>query len=268
MKSYKRIIPLGIVIIALVISTLYFEIFRYLGGSSSRIEGTGTIEVTEIELSSKIAGRINNLPFEEGATVKKGELIARLEYDELSAQRNSARANLVNAERNLKRISELYKTGSISKRDYDNAETVYRVAKANVELVSAGIDNAVIYSPIDGTILERNLELGEMAFPGSSILTIADLSKPWIKIYVSEKRLGCVKIKQRAVIKVDSYPNEEFTGEVVSISNKAEFTPKTIQTKEERVKLMYAVKIAVGNTKKKLNPGMPADVTLFTEDCK
>jgi len=257
----KKYIPLGIVIVLLVGATLYFEVFRHLGGDAGRIEGSGTIEVTEIEIASKIAGRVARLPRAEGERVERGELVVKLAYEELSAQQNSALANLTNAERNWRRARDLYASGSVSKRDFDNAETAYRV-------VAATIENAVIYAPVGGTVLDTNLEIGEMAFPGTPILTIADLTRPWIYIYVNETRLGLVKLGQRAEVYVDSFPGRAFKGRVVSISNKAEFTPKTIQTKEERVKLVFAVKIAIDNPGMELKPGMPADAVIIIEEKK
>jgi HlyD family secretion protein len=262
----KKLIPLGIIIILLIGAILYFEVFRYIEYNKDKIEGSGTIEVTEIEISSKIAGRVVDLPKLEGADVRKGELIVKLEYDELSAQRLSIQANLINAEKNLKRISELYKSGSVSKQNFDNAETAYRMAKAGYGQISATIDNAVINSPISGTVLDTNLEVGEMAFPGTSIVTVADLTRPWMYVYVNEKKLGLVKLGQKAFISVDSFPDRKFNGSVIAISNKAEFTPKTIQTKEERVKLVFAVKIAVENPDMSLKPGMPADAEISIKE--
>ena len=107
----KRLIAPAIVIVLLVAATLYFEVFRKMDSDSSRIEGSGTIEVTEIDISSKISGRLAVLPRAEGESVKKGDLVVKLEYDELSAQKLSALANYVNAEKNYQRISELYKSG-------------------------------------------------------------------------------------------------------------------------------------------------------------
>jgi len=262
----KKLIPLGIIIILLIGAILYFEVFRYIEYNKDKIEGSGTIEVTEIEISSKIAGRVVDLPKQEGADVRKGELIVKLEYDELNAQRLSIQANLINAEKNLKRISELYKSGSVSKQNFDNAETAFRMAKAGYGQISATIDNAVINSPISGTVLDTNLEVGEMAFPGTSIVTVADLTRPWMYVYVNEKKLGLVKLGQKAFISVDSFPDRKFNGSVIAISNKAEFTPKTIQTKEERVKLVFAVKIAVENPDMSLKPGMPADAEISIKE--
>ena len=259
----KKMIPLLIFAVVLAGSTLYFEFFRHIGGDTGVISGSGTIEVTEVDISSKISGRVVDLPRPEGVDVKRGDLVSRLEYEELSAQRLSAKANYENAEKNYSRIRDLYKTGSISRRDYDNAEAAFRMAKAGYDQVSATIGNAVIYSPIDGTVLDTNVEVGEMAFPGTPILTIADITRPWMYVYVNEKKLGLVKIGQPVKVFIDSFPDKAFPGKVVSISNKAEFTPKTIQTKEERVKLVFAVKVMIENPEMILKPGMPADAEII-----
>ncbi len=263
MKNKKKIIPLIAVAVLITLSVLYFEVFRYIGIDSSRIEGSGTMEVTEVDISSKLAGRITSITRDEGQAVRHGEVLVRIAYDELDAQRLSVIANLNNAKKNLDRARELFKSGSIAKKDYDNVETMYRVAKAGYDQINAAIDNAVLSSPIDGVVLEKNLEIGEIAFPGTPVLTVADIKDTWIKIYVNEQQMGGVKLGQKALITVDSFPDKQFPGKVVSISNKAEFTPKTIQTKDERVKLMFAVKIAVDNPKMELKPGMPADALIL-----
>ena len=264
----KKFIPLIIFIVTLTVATLYFEVCRKTKSESGVISGSGTIEVTEIDISSKISGRVAELPKPEGADVGKGDLVAKLEFDELSAQRISARANYVNAEKNYKRVRALYNSGSISKKDLDNAEASFRMARAAYDQVGATISNAVLYSPVNGTVLDTNLEVGEVAFPGTPILSIADISRPWIYIYVNETKLGLVKIGQEAKVFIDSYPGRAFKGKVVSISSKAEFTPKTIQTKEERVKLVFAVKISIENPERILKPGMPADAEIIISGAK
>jgi HlyD family secretion protein len=268
MKIRKIFLPIFIIALVLV-ATIYFDVFRWKKSGDSSISGSGTIEVTEIDISSKISGRIVEITKPEGSHVKKGDLLARLQHDELFAQRLSALANLKNAEKNFKRISDLYRSGSVSRKDLDNAEAAYKMARAAMDNIDATIDYALLYSPIDGVVLENILEQGEMAFPGSVIMTVGDLSKPWIYIYVNERELGRVKIGQKAKVTIDSYPNKFFDGTVVSISNKAEFTPKTIQTKDERVKLVFAVKVAVKNDEMILKPGMPADAEIIiAEDAR
>ncbi len=259
----KKIIPIALVVVVFTASLIYYEFLRDYFKDDSRLSGSGTIEVTEIDISTKISGRIVELPKEEGDAIEKNELLVRIGYDELKAQKLSIAANLKNAEKNLERVKKLYQSGSVSKKEYDNMVTAYRVAKANYNQITATIDNAIILSPINGTVLLRNLEPGEMAFPGAPILTIADLSSAWIKIYVSEMKLGFVKLGQKANIYIDSYPDRAFPGRVVSISDRAEFTPKTIQTREERVKLMFAIKIALDNPEQILKPGMPADAEIL-----
>jgi len=127
------------------------------------------------------------------------------------------------------------------------------------------LKNIIIRSPIDGVVISKNLNPGEITFPGSSILTIGDITKPWIKIYIPEKKLGLVKLGQKAIITIDAFPNKKYECKVVSISQKAEFTPKTVQTKEERIKLMFAVKIQLENPDFELKAGMPADAKILLE---
>ena len=260
----KKMIPLVIAIVFITGITLYFEVFRYWVENGSAVEGNGTIEVTEIEVSSRIPARIIAITREEGESVSAGELVVRMAYEDLDAQRLSAVASLVNSEKNLKRIRDLFSTGSVSQKDMDNAEAAFRVARGQADYVSARISDAKLYAPVSGTVLEKNLEAGEMAFPGTPVLTIADLTRPWIKIYIPEKKIGLVKIGQKARIYVDSYPGKAFEGVVSSIANRAEFTPKTIQTREERVKMVFAVKITLKNPAGELKPGMPADAEIET----
>ena len=95
--------------------------------------------------------------------------------------------------------------------------------------------------------------------------TIGDLENPWIRVYVKEDKLGLVKLGQKAEITTDSYPNKKYEGSVTYISSEAEFTPKTVQTQEERVKLVFGVKVSVRNENQELKPGMPADVSIVVK---
>lgn len=255
----KKIIPVAAGILLILAATIFFEMHRKAQKSDGTIEGSGTIEIVEIDLSSKIAGRVAEIVKAEGETVEKDEVVARLEYEELSAQQNSAQANLELSRKSLQRARTLFASGSISRQNLDNAETAYEIARAQLDQVQANITHALIKSPIKGIVLTANLEVGETAFPGTPVLTVGDLQKPWMYLYVNERELGHVSIGQRAIVTVDSFPGKNFEGKVVSISNKAEFTPKTIQTKDERVKLVFRVKIAIENSQSFLKPGMPAD---------
>ena len=124
------------------------------------------------------------------------------------------------------------------------------------------LDRCTVTSPADGTILETYVEQGELATPGKPLFKIADLDELTLKVYVSGGQLPSVKIGQSVNVLIDKSEKENQTlaGQVTWISSEAEFTPKIIQTKEERVKLVYAVKVAVKNDGS-LKIGMPGEVS-------
>jgi HlyD family secretion protein len=114
-------------------------------------------------------------------------------------------------------------------------------------------------------ILEKNAEIGEIITQGTPVYTIGDLTNPWIKVYIKEDKLGLVKLGQKAQVSIDSFPDKVYEGTVTHIASEAEFTPKNVQTKEERVKLVFGVKVSVKNMSNELKPGMPADVKILLE---
>ncbi len=150
------------------------------------------------------------------------------------------------------------------KEEIQAGEAVKDAAAAQVKLIERKIEDATVTIPIDGVISERYVELGEFVPVGSLIATVIDLKHVWVMTYVSERNLGKVKLGQEGKVMVDSFPDKEFTGKVSYISPEAEFTPKNIQTKEERVKLVFGVKIELDNPKQELKPGMPADAVIET----
>ncbi|MBW2122501.1 MAG: efflux RND transporter periplasmic adaptor subunit, partial [Deltaproteobacteria bacterium] len=111
-------------------------------------------------------------------------------------------------------------------------------------------------------VLSKNMERGEIALPGSSVLTLGDLKKVWLRAYINETDLGRVKVGQAAEVYTDTYPGKVYGGRISFISSKAEFTPKQIQTQEERVKLVYRIKIDIDNPRMELKSGMPADARI------
>jgi HlyD family secretion protein len=144
-------------------------------------------------------------------------------------------------------------------------ETV-RAAKARVEqakgtlaAVSATRKETAIYAPASGVVTLRNVEPGELVTPGLAIVRMAKLKKVWLRVYVPEPQVGLVKLGQHAKVVTDTYPGKSYEGTVIEIAEKPEFTPKNVQTKQERVKLVFGVKIDIDNAHQELKPGMPAD---------
>jgi HlyD family secretion protein len=112
-------------------------------------------------------------------------------------------------------------------------------------------------------VLRKNSEAGETVAAGAAVYSLGDLESPWIRVYVKEDRLGLVKLGQKAEVMTDSFPKKTYLGTVTMISSEAEFTPKNVQTREERVKLVFALKVSVKNENGELKPGMPADVKII-----
>jgi len=134
-----------------------------------------------------------------------------------------------------------------------------REARSAVEQAELNLRKTRLVAPAEGLVLTRNFELGEMVQPGQPVLTLADLQKPWVEVFVPEPEIGQVQLGEAFDVTVDSAPGEVFSGRVSRIYEKAEYTPKSIQTQTQRVNLVYRVKITVQNTKGILKPGMPAD---------
>ena len=141
------------------------------------------------------------------------------------------------------------------------AEKAVAQAQAQIDSLDAQIAKLTVYAPIDGTVLERNIEPGEIALAGSSALLIGNLNKLTITVYVPEDRYGDIRLGQKAGFTVDSFPGKTFSGSVSLIATQAEFTPRNVQTAEGRSTTVFAVEITVDHPTADLKPGMPADVT-------
>ena len=137
--------------------------------------------------------------------------------------------------------------------------------RAQVGLIDSQLGDTVAASPIDGVVLVKSANVGEILAPGTTVMTIGDIDHPWLRGYINERDLGRVKLGTKAKISTDSYPGKVYWGRVSFIASEAEFTPKQIQTSEERLKLVYRIKIDVDNPQHELKSNMPADAELVLE---
>jgi HlyD family secretion protein len=298
----KKVLPILIVLVLFVGLSLYFlkkqEKPRGLLILHGRVEGK------EINIGSKVQGRIIRLYKRESDSVKKGELLAELRPDEYLAMLYSAQkevqaaeetvlmaqsyliksqANVEQAKKDLERYRALFQEGLVSKRDLEIAELNYISALAELKVneryaaqakakqssalqrlkeIEVYFRETKIYAPADGVILSRVAEEGEVVNPGQVIYTMVDLNKLYIKVYIPEPELGKVKLGQQARVYVDAYPDRYFNGTLTRVYEQAEFTPKNVETKDERVKLVFGAEVSVENPEGLLKPGMPADVVL------
>ncbi len=136
-------------------------------------------------------------------------------------------------------------------------------ARASLAQAQARLKDTRIRSPLAGVVLRKNLEAGETAALGVSILTLVDPRELWLRAYIPETEIGKVKVGQPARISVDAFPARGFEGRVTEIASEAEFTPKNVQTQKERANLVFRVKIGVENSEGYLKPGMPADAAIL-----
>ncbi len=215
------------------------------------------------------------------------------EIREAQNQTRAARAASDKAERDYARMAELLAADAISRQAYDAAVEARDSAASNLaalaerqQLLESGtraedlamavhardqasaamamsedaVKDLSIYVPLSGSILTKNYELGEYVAAGSPIATIADLSDCWVKVYVSSEEMGRIRLGQKADISIDGVPGKTFAGHIKEISDSAEYTPRQSITKNERVNLVFAVKVAIDNGDGLMKPGMPADV--------
>lgn len=389
-KPDKRHIAAAIVILLLAA----FGAVRWLGwgaGDPKILKVSGNIELTEVDIAFKTAGRLVLLTVEEGDQVKKGALIARLDQEELLQRREGAAASLESARSRLtqsgtaieyqrqqaeaqlsrskaelsqaesvlkellsgsrrqevelaraalasvqaeqqraqadwERAKILYKDKDISTARYDEAKARFESvqaqvqqateqldlvqegprkedidaaraqverAKANVHLAASArvelkrlqeeqlarkadtrqasaqlyvqetlLKNAEVTAPMDGVVLVKSAEPGEVLAAGTTVVTLGNLAKPWLRAYINEEDLGRVTLGTTVKVTTDSFPGKTYTGRVAFIASDAEFTPKQIQTQEERVKLVYRVKIDLQNPAGELKSNMPADAEI------
>jgi len=139
-------------------------------------------------------------------------------------------------------------------------------SRAQLDIAESQLEDAVVTAPVGGVVLVKAAEVGEILAPGTSILTIGDLDRPWLRGYINEPDLGRVKLGQKVKVTTDSFPDKVYWGKVSYISSQAEFTPRTIQTTEERVKLVYRLKIDIENPRHELKVNMPADAEILLGD--
>jgi HlyD family secretion protein len=256
----KRILPIVIVVAVLGLAgwwgwTTYGP--NGTAASSTVLGGSGTIEADQIAVTPQTSGRVIEAPSQEGAAVKKDDVLYKLDDSLLKLSVDQAKAGVRAAEANYKHVKN--DSGSnkaekaAAKAQRDQAVTAEKMARVQLGF-------ATIKSPIDGTLSNIAVRSGENAVPGNTLAIVSDIANLYVTIYVPENRIGEVKIGQDGTLSTDS--TKEYSAKVTFISPQAEFTPASIETKDQRVKLVYQVKLRVTDADSALKPGMPADVVL------
>ncbi len=287
----KRIIPL---VLVLVLAGYFGHRFWSERRAREQDESFyGTVEAVEVLVSAQVTGRITGLFADEGQPVEQDTLLAtiddslyrdqveqaRVTVESTRAQLAVLKAQLEGVRISLARTGKLLSSGSATQKQLDDVETQASVLKAQQKVVKAQVVQAEaalelaetqlgytrISAPVSGTVLRRDVELGETVLPGSALLTLADLSTMEVKVYIPGPMLGRIRLGQPVDLVTDSYPDRRFRGSVATIADQAEFTPKNVQTRDERVRLVYRVKVRVPNPDGILKTGMPVDAWFVKE---
>ncbi|NJN65277.1 MAG: efflux RND transporter periplasmic adaptor subunit [Chloroflexaceae bacterium] len=266
----RRIIPL-VVVITLIGGGGWWGYTAWFAPQRSTISATGTIEATEYTVSAELAGRITTMLVDEGDPVEAGQTLVTLDSSLLVTQRDQAVASYQAAQQSAlaaEANAQLERrSASITSERLRAIEAQAEASRAQAQAALASVRSLELQmskmnltSPIDGVVIERTAEPGEMALPGGTLLVLADLRSLQITVYVPEDRYGGIMIGDRAALEVDSWPGETFVARVKRIADEAEFTPRNVQTAEGRKVLVFAITLEVEHTDGRLKPGMPADV--------
>ena len=174
----------------------------------------------------------------------------------------SARAAVARAEAALKITQAQSLDIQRKEEDLSARRADVERSKASVSVIDSQLDDTILVSPVDGVVLVKSADPGEVLAAGTPLLTLGEIDKPWLRGYVPQSKLGRIQLGMPVTIRSDSYPNKTYTGKISFIASEAEFTPKQIQTNEERVKLVYRIKVDVENSHRELKLNMPVDAEI------
>lgn len=272
----RRTLLIIFTLIALLVALFAYYSWQMKNRERDFLVLYGNVDVRQVDMGFRVAGRVVDMPFWEGDLVRAGDLMATIEHQPYqdqttgaSASVDSAKVSLENTNRIYKRRQELIGDGSVSKEDLEDSMTSHQVADSNLKQAQASygvaaknLRDTAIYAPSDGTILTRIREPGSVVKESDPVYTLSLLSPIWIRAFVSEEQLGLIYPGMEAEVFTDSRKGYAYRGKIGFISPVAEFTPKTVETTQLRTDLVYRLRIYVDNPDWGLRQGMPVTVHL------
>ena len=250
---------------------------------------SGTIEVDEVHVGPRMGGRVDKIFAQEGDTLQPGQLIVQLDAAELPAQRDLARAQVDAASRDVEmqqaqleflrsdaqRQQELLRNKTVSPNEAERATSLARAqekavesaqmrviqAKANLAQIESQLAEMKVTAPGHSILEILSVKVGDVLPANREVATLLLPDHLWVRVYVPQPWLGFIKLGDAVRVRVDSFPNENFNGRVEQINRQAEFTPRNVQTVEDRIRQVFGVKIRLDNSADKLRAGMSAEVT-------
>jgi RND family efflux transporter MFP subunit len=244
------------------------------------IQSVGIIEAQEVNITSRIAGRIAVLPLNEGDTVEAGQVVCRIEDIDIrnqlakaDAELANAIAELNNAERIRQRNKGLFAESVISVDAYDAARTraekdraVAQAARATLQYYRDQLADTLIRSPIAGVVVSKNLQMGEWVNAGTPILTVDDLSTIWARVDLEETQLGFIQLGSPAQVKLPIQPPNLIRGQVMAVGQEGQFATETDVRRGRQDIRTFFVKVRLLQAEGLAKPGMTAEVTFRRDD--
>ncbi len=249
---------------------------------------SGTIEVDEAHVAPRAPGRVQKIFAREGQSLKAGDPIVELDAAELPAQRDLAAAQVNAAQRDAeaqmaqleflradaKRQQELLRNKTVSPNEAEKAASAanaqeknveaahMRVAQARAQLaqIETQLHEMRVVAPGDSVLEVLSVKVGDVLPANREVATLILPQHLWVRVYVPEKWLGYIKLNDIVRVRVDSFAGKDFHGVVEQVNRQAEFTPRNVQTVEDRIKQVFGVKVGLDNSEDKLRAGMSADV--------
>ena len=249
---------------------------------------SGTIEVDEVHVASRSAGRVEKIFAWEGETLKTGAVIVQLEASELKARRDMAAAQINTAQHDVEaqsaqleflradaqRQQDLLKRNTVSPSEAERAVSAAKAQEKNIAAARARVEQALaqladmdaqiqemkITAPADSILEILSVKVGDVLPANREVATLILPSRLWVRVYVPGLWLGSIKLNETVRVRVDSHPGRDFSGVVEQINRKAEFTPRNVQTVEDRIKQVFGVKVRLDNKEDQLRAGMSADI--------
>lgn len=249
---------------------------------------SGTIEVDEVHVASRSPGRVEKIFAWEGDVLKPGDLLVQLEASEMQARRALAAAQINTAQHDVEaqaaqleflkadaqRQQDLLKRNTVSPSEAERAVSAAKAqekslgaararveqAKAQLADMDAQIQEMKIVAPTDSILEVLSVKVGDVLAANREVATLILPQRLWVRVYVPETWLGLIKLNDTVRVRVDSFPGRDFSGVVEQINRKAEFTPRNVQTVEDRIKQVFGVKVRLENKDDALRAGMSADI--------
>lgn len=211
----------------------------------------------ELMRQAKINLELAKTDLDRTSQLLKDNAITQKQYDDAKGRYDLALTQMRGANENLTKVRTI-----IRPEEIDQARANLKRAISSVDMLKKNIEDCNIYSPVNGFVSKKFVEMGENVSPSTSIVRISNLETINLVIYIPESHLAKIKLGQKADVTIDAFKDKTFQGKIIYISPEAEFTPKNIQTPEERTKLVFAVKIEIPNPQFELKPGLPADARI------